>query len=73
MLKEYSGLVGYRIIELLKFIFFFGHYMRLNVLIFESQYLEKRLTEGFSYENKYIIKANNPLLDLMKYIYINYF
>ena len=42
--------------------------MCLNIHIFESQGLEKCLTEGFSDENKYIIMANNPLLDLMKYI-----
>ena len=49
MLIKYSGLVGYRIIELLKVIFLFGHYMYLNIDIFESQRSEKRLTKGFSY------------------------
>ena len=59
--KKYSGLVTDIIIQLLKVPF--GHHMCLNVKIFEPKCLEERLTNVFSYANKYLIMANNPSLD----------
>ena len=58
--KKYSGLVADIIIQLLKVPF--GHHMCLNVRIFEPKCLEERLTNVFSYANKYLIMANNPQL-----------
>ena len=59
--KKYQGLVADIIIQLLKVPF--GHHMCLNVRIFEPKCLEERLTNVFSYANKYLLMANDPLLD----------
>ena len=59
--KKYSGLVTDIIIQVLKVPF--GHHICLNVKIFEPKCLEERLTNVFSYANKYLIMANNPSLD----------
>ena len=58
--KKYSGLVADIIIQLLKVPF--GHHMCLNVKIFEPKCLEERLTNVFSYANRYLIPASNPSL-----------
>jgi hypothetical protein len=58
--KKYSGLVADIIIQLLKVPF--GHHMCLNVKIFEPKCLEERLTNVFSYANRYLIPANDPSL-----------
>ena len=58
--KKYSGLVADIIIQLLKVPF--GHHMSLNVKIFEPKCLEERLTNVFSYANKYLIPASEPSL-----------
>ena len=59
--KKYQGLVADIIIQLLKVPF--GHHMCLNVRIFEPKCLEERLTNVFSYANKYLLMANDPQLD----------
>ena len=59
--RKYSGIVADIIIQLLKVPF--GHHMCLNVRIFEPKCLEERLTNVFSYANKYLIMANDPLMD----------
>ena len=59
--KKYSGLVADIIIQILKVPF--GHHMCLNVKIFEPKCLEERLTNIFSYANRYLIPANDPSLD----------
>ena len=58
--KKYSGLVADIIIQLLKVPF--GHHMCLNVKIFEPKCLEERLTNVFSYANRYLIPASDPSL-----------
>jgi hypothetical protein len=58
--KKYSGLVADIIIQLLKVPF--GHHMCLNVKIFEPKCLEERLTNVFSYANRYLIPASEPSL-----------
>ena len=58
--KKYSGLVVDIIIQLLKVPF--GHHMCLNVKIFEPKCLEERLTNVFSYANRYLIPAADPSL-----------
>lgn len=58
--KKYSGLVADIIIQLLKVPF--GHHMCLNVKIFEPKCLEERLTNVFSYSNRYLIPASDPSL-----------
>ena len=58
--KKYSGLVGDIIIQLLKVPF--GHHMSLNVKIFEPKCLEERLTNVFSYANRYLIPASESSL-----------
>ena len=57
---KYSGLVKDIIIQLLKVPF--GHHMCLNVKIFEPKCLEERLTNIFSYANRYLIPASDPSL-----------
>ena len=59
--KKYHGIVADIIIQLLKVPF--GHHMCLHVRIFEPKCLEERVTNVFSYANKYLIMANDPLLD----------
>ena len=58
--KKYSGLVADIIIQLLKVPF--GHHMCLNIKIFEPKCLEERLTNVFSYANRYLIPASDPSL-----------
>ena len=58
--KKYSGLVGDIIFQLLKVPF--GHHMSLNVKIFEPKCLEERMTNIFSFANRYLIPANDPSL-----------
>ena len=58
--KKYSGLVADIIIQLLKVPF--GHHMCLNVKIFEPKCLEERLTNIFSFANRYLIPASDPSL-----------
>lgn len=58
--KKYSGLVADIIIQLLKVPF--GHHMCLNVKIFEPKCLEERLTNIFSFANRYLIPASDSSL-----------
>ena len=58
--NKYSGLVADIIIQLLKVPF--GHHMCLNVKIFEPKCLEERLTNIFSFANRYLIPASDSSL-----------
>ena len=59
--QKYHGIVLDIILQLLKVPF--GHHMCLNVRIFEPKCLEERFTNVFSYANKYLIMASDPLID----------
>ena len=58
--KKYSGLVSNMIWQILKVPF--GHHISLQVKMFEPKCLIERITNVFSYANKYLIPASDPKL-----------
>ena len=62
--KKYSGLVSNIILQILKVPF--GHHISLQVKMFEPKTLIERLTNLFSFANKYLIKASDKNLIILK-------
>ena len=58
--KKYSGLISNMIWQILKVPF--GHHISLMVKMFEPKCLTERLTNVFSFANKYLIPASDPKL-----------
>ena len=61
--KNYSGLVSNIILQILKVPF--GHHISLQVKMFEPKTLIERLTNLFSFADKYLIKASDKNLSYM--------
>ena len=62
--KKYSGLVSNIILQILKVPF--GHHISLQVKMFEPKTLIERLTNLFSFANKYLIKASDKNLSYIE-------
>ena len=62
--KKYSGLVSNIIIQILKVPF--GHHISLQIKMFEPKTLIERLTNIFSFANKYLIKASDKNLNYIE-------
>ena len=58
--KKYSGLISNMIWQILRVPF--GHHISLQVKMFEPKCLIERLTNVFSFANKYLIPASDPKL-----------